>query len=366
MKGQIEKRGDGVYRLRWYTGRVNGKRRYGSKTLRGTKKQAEKALREILAKQDRGLAVPSPTQIPTLGDYVDTWKETVAGLRERTIEDYLDMLERHVLPSLGGVRLDAIHATRIEAEVVAPLRAKGHLRTARLAVSALSRVYRSAVKDPSLGLVGNPCLGVEVGKKPRRELRPLDPDERGRFREAIKGTEHEHLWLMMMLTGLGPGEALGLGWEHIDLDTGTLRVVRTLDCKARRLIDDTKRPSRKRVVPLVPELHQTLRERWMATGRPVRGLVFSNPKGEPLDLDNLRTRHFYGALEKAEIKRRVRIYDLRHGFGTAGLEAGLDAKDVATLMGHSSTRTTQDIYQHVSDQRKREAAERIAERLGGH
>jgi integrase/recombinase XerD len=60
----------------------------------------------------------------------------------------------------------------------------------------------------------------------------------------------------------------------------------------------------------------------------------------------------------------VTPYTLRHGFGTAGLEAGLDVKDVAELMGHSSTRTTQDVYQHVSDERKHEAAERIAAKLG--
>ncbi|HXK22524.1 MAG TPA: tyrosine-type recombinase/integrase [Myxococcota bacterium] len=61
--------------------------------------------------------------------------------------------------------------------------------------------------------------------------------------------------------------------------------------------------------------------------------------------------------------RAVRIYDLRHGFGTARLEAGIDVKDVAILMRHSSTRVTQDIYQHVSEERKRESAERIAEAL---
>ena len=55
----------------------------------------------------------------------------------------------------------------------------------------------------------------------------------------------------------------------------------------------------------------------------------------------------------------LRSYDLRLGFGTAGLEAGLDAKDVSILMGHSSTRITQDTYQHVSASRKRDAAERI-------
>ena len=82
-----------------------------------------------------------------------------------------------------------------------------------------------------------------------------------------------------MLTGLGLGEAMGLGWEHVDCDTATLRVVRTVECKARTIVEDTKRPSRKRVVPLVPELRAILRERWMAAGRLVSGLVFATLAG---------------------------------------------------------------------------------------
>ena len=84
----------------------------------------------------------------------------------------------------------------------------------------------------------------------------------------------------MMLTGLGPSEALALGWEHLDLEAGTLRVARTLDCKALQLIEDTKRPSRKRVVPLVTDLRGVLRERWMAAGQPEAGLVFATTKGK--------------------------------------------------------------------------------------
>src|SRR5262245_52821319 len=107
MKGQIERRGDGVYRLRWFEGRRDGKRVYGSKTVHGTKKAAEKALREVLGRQDRGYAVPSPSRLPTLKEYVETWKEgeAAARLRPRTLDDYLDKLNRHVLPKLGEVRL---------------------------------------------------------------------------------------------------------------------------------------------------------------------------------------------------------------------------------------------------------------------
>lgn len=361
MKGQIEKRGDSVYRLRWYRGRIGERRVYGSKTVRGTKRDAERVLREILARGDRGFAAPSPSSVPRLADYIDVWKEGQAAstLRDRTRRDYLALLKRHVTPTLGMLRLNEVHTAQIEAEVVSPLRKAGHLRTARLAVSALSRVYRAALKDPAFGLIGNPCHGVEVGRKPRRPIEPLTAAERARFREAIRGTSQEALWLLMMLTGLGPGEALGLGWEHVDLRAGELRVVRTLDCKARRLVEDTKRPSRLRTVPLVPELVAALRDRWRAAGHPIGGLLFADANGEPLDLDNLRARHFVPALEAAKITRRVRIYDLRHGFATAALEAGADNKTVADLMGHSSTRTTENVYQHVSSERKREAAARI-------
>ena len=366
--GQIEKRGVGTYRLRWYTGRVGGRRTYGSETVRGTRKQAERRLREILGKQDHGQAVPSRARIPTLRVYVDRWKTSEAAhtLRERTRRDYLAMLERHVLPELGDARLDAIHAATVEDLVVKPLSAKAKLRTARLAVSALSRVYRSALKDRTLGLVGNPCAGVEIGRKPRRPVQPLTPEERGKFREAIEGTEHEALWLLLMFTGLSPNEALALGWEHVDLRAGLVRVERTLDCKTRELVEDTKRPARRRTVPLAAELRAMLLERQMASGGSgASGLVFAGRDGRPLDLDNLRSKHFRPALTAAKIDRSVRIYDLRHGFATSGLEAGLDVKDVATLMGHSSTRTTQDVYQHVSGERKREAAKRIAQALSG-
>src|SRR5262249_261407 len=152
---------------------------------------------------------------------------------------------------------------------------------------ALSKVLASAAKDPTLGLVGNPCWGVEAGRKPRRDLQPLDAAERTAFREAIRGTEHELLWLLLMLTGVGPGEALARGWEHLGLAAAALRVVRGLEPKKGRLIEDVKRASRRRSVPIGRELVGLLRERWLRMGRPGDGLLFSTRQGEPLDLDNL-------------------------------------------------------------------------------
>ena len=376
MKGQIEKRGDGAYRLRWFEGRKNGKRVYGSKTVHGTRKAAEKALREVLSRADRGYAVPSPSRLPTLREYVDTWKggEAAAKLRPRTLEDYLDKLERHVLPKLGDARLDTIRTARIELEVVKPLREAGKHRTAGLTVAALSKVMRSAAKDPTLGLYGNPCSGVEIGAGRKRKVEPLNADERAAFREAIRGRSHEALFLLLMGTGLRPGEARALGWEHLDLGAGVVRVERSVDDEGR--INAPKTEKGRRAVPLPPEVRQVLRELHLRAGRPESGLVFADRKGGVLDARNLLRRHFRPALERAKVGpeekrleaarvKELRLYDLRHGFATAALEAGADVRTTADLMGHANTRMTMEVYQHVSDARKREAAERIGSRLFG-
>ncbi len=89
-----------------------------------------------------------------------------------------------------------------------------------------------------------------------------------------------------------------------------------------------------------------------------------NKYGSRVDLHNLRARSFKPAVEAARLKRKVGIYDLRHGFATSALEAGADVKTVAKLRGHSSVRTTMDVYMHVKDERKRDAVERIGARLG--
>src|SRR5262245_1374710 len=168
-QGQIIPKGEGRWRIRWFRGlKADGTRDYGSETIQGTKRAAAKLLREKLGRQDRGLAAPSRTSIPPLRDAVEMWKgsQSAAALRDSTRRHYVELLGRHVLPALGGLRLDAIHTAAIEAAVVRPLVERGHHRAAQLSVAALSGIYRAALKDPSLGLSGNPCRGVTVGKKP--------------------------------------------------------------------------------------------------------------------------------------------------------------------------------------------------------
>lgn len=112
-------------------------------------------------------------------------------------------------------------------------------------------------------------------------------------------------------------------------------------------------------------VRRSLVELYLRRGRPAERLVFPDRTGEPLDQRNLLRRHFRPALARAGITRAMRVYDLRHKYATAALEAGADVRTTADLMGHSSTRLTLDVYQHVTDERKRDAADLIGERLFG-
>lgn len=359
------------WRLRWYQGRDgNGKRIQPSKTLpaTATDREIRREVRAIETALDKGQKVPSAVRVPKLRDFVAEWKKggDAGRLRVPTLRTYSYLLESQIVPALGELRLTEIQPLGIETAITEPLIAKGHNRMAALCVSALSRVFEAAIHAGGFGVTMNPCKSVQMAEAPPPARNaPLSVAERAAFREAIRGTTHELLWLVMMLTGLGPSEALAVAWDAIDLDRRELRVIRTLECRSRVVVEGmAKRRKRIRTVPLAGELPRMLRERWLAAGRPAEGLVFHGPAGEPLDFGFIRRWYFRAALKRAGITRPFRPYDLRHTFATAALESGLDPKVTQVLMGHESVATTLDTYSHVSPSRAREAAEQIAEGMG--
>jgi hypothetical protein len=201
-----------LWRIRWPKGTdASGARIIGSENVWGSKKQAATRLREVLGRKDKGLPTPSPSRMPTFSAQVETWKasETAKKMRDRTRRDYVELFDRYVIPKLGGWKLDAIHTSTIEAEVTGPLTERKRYRTAQRCVCAISVVYRDALKDPTLGLNGNPARGVSVGTgedtDDRAEVKPLSNDERAAFRAAIKGTALEPLWLLMNHPGFAGG-----------------------------------------------------------------------------------------------------------------------------------------------------------------
>jgi integrase len=89
-------------------------------------------------------------------------------------------------------------------------------------------------------------------------------------------------------------------------------------------------------------------------------LVFTKENGASLKPDWLN-RRFHQLVRHAGLPPGVRVYDLRHGWATAALRAGVHPKLVQEVMRHSSYTTTADTYSHVLPAHSAEAVSRVAQ-----
>jgi integrase len=86
--------------------------------------------------------------------------------------------------------------------------------------------------------------------------------------------------------------------------------------------------------------------------------VFAGPSGEPLNPATV-SRAFDSIVKTAELPR-ITLHGLRHTWATLALLDGIPAKVVAEVLGHSSTRVTEDVYQHVTPGMQADATARVA------
>ena len=125
MAGQIIKRGERTWLVRIFRGRdANGKRRYANKTVHGTKNDAQKFLNGALRDKDLGVFIEPAKE--ALGAYLDKWLETAARtrVRESTLEDYKDNIERYIRPALGERRLSDLRPLDVQ-KLYSDLQARG-------------------------------------------------------------------------------------------------------------------------------------------------------------------------------------------------------------------------------------------------
>ncbi len=201
----------------------DGKRRYVSAKKKG---DAERALRQAMTDADRGLVFEAG--ILTVEGYLNRWltdsvKDTV---RETTFERYEQITRKHIVPEIGRVKLKALTPAHVRGLYKAKLESGLSARTVQYVHVTLHKALKQAEQD---GLV--PRNAAKVVKPPqvrREEMRPLTAEQVGVLFGAACGDRLEALYVLAVTTGLRQGELLGLKWEDVDLDAGTLQVRRAL------------------------------------------------------------------------------------------------------------------------------------------
>ena len=268
-----------------------------------------------------------------------------------TFESYAHLVHVHIAPALGRVKLKALSPAHLQGFYRAKLDAGLSPRTVQYLHVVLHRALKQALR---WGLVPrNVSEAVDPPRVRREEIRPLSPAQARTLLETARDDRLEALYVLAVHCGLRQGELLGLKWDDVDLERGTLQVRRTLSggtftapktAKSRR----TVRLKQSALEALRRHLERQLVE--IDRAGPLwqeNGLIFATERGTPLNRHNLGSRSFKPLLKRAGLPQSTRFHDLRHTCATLLLVQGIHPKVVQELLGHSNVGITLDTYSHV-------------------
>jgi len=157
---------------------------------------------------------------------------------------------------------------------------------------------------------------------------------------------------MAVHCGLREGELLGLKWEDVDLEVGTLQVRRTPSDEE---FTPPKTAKSRRSVGLTPTAVEALKRHSKRQAQEMvradtlyqdQDLVFTSLVGTPLSRRNL-TRSFKALLKRTGLPHTMRFHDLRHTCATLLLSQNTPSKFVQELLGHATIAVTLGTYSHV-------------------
>lgn len=235
MRGHIAKRGKDSYTIVLNLGRdpETGKRKQQWISVKGTKKDAEKRLADLLHQIDAGIFL-RPSKI-TLAEFLDRWLKDYVhpNMSPRTAECYEHIVRTHLIPSLGQLPLSQLrpeHLQRYYTEKLSSGRkdGKGGLsaRTVRYHHATLHDALKYAIKWDLLAR--NPADATDPPIAKRHEMKVMTEDEVQKFLEAAKSTQYYALFYIALFTGMRRSELLALRWVDVDLLLCQLSVTRAL------------------------------------------------------------------------------------------------------------------------------------------
>lgn len=353
---------------------LSGKRRRRWSKGFPTKFEADAELVRLLHALDEGDGI-DPTRLTVATYLLERWLPLIEGnLAPSTQKTYPHIIRAHILPHIGHMKLENVDATTID-RLYLKLRREGGRggkplapKTVRNVHGVLSAAFTFAVKKGLLNR--NPVALAEIPKATRSEtVAPWSASELRDFVEAVAEDRLEALWWLIPFTGMRRSEALGLGWDDVDFDRGTVAVTHTVvdavGAPIRRR--STKTKGSRRPISLDRDTLATLRdhrrrqlEERFALGKAYQdlGLVFCREDGSMLRPTWVSRR--FQELRAAAGIRRITLRDLRHVWATLALESGVHPKIVQERLGHSSITMTMDQYSHVIQGLDREAADTVA------
>lgn len=353
---------------------------------------AQEYLTQVLADIQNGNYL-EPSVI-TVSQWFDIYlSEYTSNLKPLTLKSYTAQVETHIKPGLGKIKLQALKAPKVqkfindlsrtgkEVKRKDPKTGKEIVTREPLAPKTVKNVHGILLKGLSVAidagyLKSNPAERVTLPRASKPDMHPLDKTQMSAYLAAAAKDDYRFLLQILPLTGLRESEAMGLTWDCIDFDRGTVLIEKQLIKLPKskggfRL--DTPKNGKSRIIKPAPFVMKLLEDRKaeqiqdrFKAGRTWKGfqsdderktdLVFTTKTGE-----HIHPQTLYNHLKKVLLTIGITetcVHDLRHTYATLGLQGQDDIKTVSQNLGHATVAFTLDRYGHVSESMMDESSRR--------
>lgn len=333
---------------------------------KGNKRKAEAFLREKLAEYERMEGIVQTDT--SFSDYVRVWLDHIARTVDKvTLQGYKSLADTHILPYFddAGTKLTKLDHKTIQRYMDMKFTSgrrdgKGGLspRSLRLHKNIIAQTLDLAVRNKLIQ--SNPCQFVVLPQCERYESQFYTEIQLKALFSALKDDPILPMVRITAWYGLRRSELLGLQWDSLDLEAGTMTIRHTVS-KVTEVVakDKTKNASSRRTFPLTPEAveiftkakEQEERNRAMF-GREYQEnpYVFKWLDGHPYSPDYI-SHHFAKVLKRHGLPH-IRFHELRHSCASMLINMGFTLKDVQEWLGHSDIKMTANVYSHLDNARK--------------
>ena len=284
-----------------------------------------------------------------LKDYILRWQEVYDKNQSRptTYAAHGYIFKNHILPGLGDIPLSELTVEQVGDFLEERKRFGGHRpespeypglgeHTMRHIHRLLQQCLDQAMRD---GLITeNHARAFHYPKPKKVSANVLTPAEVEDYLDAAERLSHLPMFLLALTAGLRQGELIALKWSDLDVKERTLTITEKRSVERRELVeygDDT------RTISLTEEVVELLRLEHAR--HPSSPLMFMHPATQkPYSPQMVRRLH--NAIIREAGLDHIRFADLRHTCAVLSLQNGMNAKEVAQMLGHFRTTMTRQNY----------------------
>ncbi len=346
-------------------------------SLRGNKRNAERILRDLIEEWE---SKETPFCAMTFDEYLEQWIETAdADIKPNTYRMYQLNVANHILPYFKRHRimLQDLRPMHLE-DFYHHLQTEGSNMRTNKPLSAATIKHMHQLISKSLtdavrrGLINfNPASAAKTPRAERYVGSFLNPSELDELLALFIDSPVELPVNLCAIYGFRRSEVLGLKWENVDFETGSITVAETLQQGVGgNYVDTPKTHSSYRTLPMTNSARLMLKDQHKKQKRRQAALRSRYIKSDyvctfddgTVISPNYLSRTFHKIISESDLPS-IRLHDLRHSAASNLLNMGFSIVEVQQWLGHGSASTTLDFYAHVDKKAKENMADAMEKAL---